>query len=361
MMSEPVESPQAAPGADVGSPIDQHEPILRVRDLEVVFDTPDGTVRAVNGVSFDLYPGEMLGVVGESGSGKSAMAMSIVRLNPEGNSRIPNGSIYYRDIDLLTYPERQFGALRGARIGVVFQDPMSSLNPVRKVGWQIEESIRRHHPRISKRDARSRAVDLLRQVHIPNPEVRAGQYPHEFSGGMRQRAMIALAIANDPEILIADEPTTALDVTVQAQVLEALAEAQESSHAATVFISHDLGLVGELADRIVVMYAGRIVETGPVTEVFRRPRHPYTLSLLASLPRIRSKVERLTAIQGQPPNPTALPPGCPFAPRCPIAAGRDRCTEELPELLPLGEAGRATRCHFSEELIGLEARGAVGE
>lgn len=337
--------------------MDEATPILSIRDLEVAFETPHGTVRAVNGVSLDLYPGEMLGIVGESGSGKSALAMSVVRLNPEFISRVTSGSIVYRGIDLLQYPERQFGAIRGKRIGVVFQDPMSSLNPVRRVGWQIEESIRRHNPSISRREARERVVELLRQVHVPNPESRIDHYPHEYSGGMRQRAMIALAIANQPEILIADEPTTALDVTVQAQVLEVLKEAQEASQAATVLISHDLGLIGELTDRIVVMYAGRVVETGPVLEVFRQPRHPYTMSLLASLPRIGSSGTQLTAIPGQPPDPMALPPGCSFAPRCPIAAGRDRCMNELPELVTLGSSGHATRCHYSDELLDPAPRG----
>ena len=260
------------------------EPLLQIRDLAVEFATDDGVVHAVNGVGYDVYPGETLGIVGESGSRKSVSVMSVLGLVPQG--RIAGGEAIFKGRDLLTMKPRQLREIRGGPIAMIFQDPMTSLNPVLTVGDQLVEAIRAHQPDVSAKAARDRVVELLTLVGVPSPEQRVDQYPHEFSGGMRQRAMIAMAIANLPSLLIADEPTTALDVTIQAQILDVLKAAQRETHAATILITHDLGVVAELADRVVVMYAGRVVELADVHTIFAAPRHPYTVGLMDSLPSI---------------------------------------------------------------------------
>ncbi|HEY4211671.1 MAG TPA: ABC transporter ATP-binding protein [Steroidobacteraceae bacterium] len=324
------------------------EPILSVRDLVVEFDTLAGTVHAVDGVSFDLYPGESLGVVGESGSGKSVTAMSILGLVSQSSGRIVNGEILYRGVDTRTMSPAELRALRGRDIAMVFQDPMSSLNPVVKVGNQLVEAIRVKDSSISRLRARHRAIELLELVGVPDPESRAAQYPHQYSGGMRQRAMIAMAIANGPSILIADEPTTALDVTIQAQVLDVLELAQRETNSATVLITHDLGIVAEFAQRVVVMYAGRIIEEGPATKIFANPTHPYTVGLLASLPRLTTSLDRLLTIPGSPPSAIDKPSGCAFHPRCRLQNGRSICVTSIPELT--GNEGEQSACHFADEV-----------
>jgi peptide/nickel transport system ATP-binding protein len=322
-------------------------PLLEVSDLTVDFPTDDGVVHAVRGVSYTLAPGEVLGIVGESGSGKSVTSLAIMGLLPR-TARI-RGSISFRGEDLLKLSEKQLVGIRGKKIAMIFQDPMTSLNPVYTVGWQLAEAVLAHHD-VSKKDAMARAVDLLDLVGIPNPRERARSYPHEFSGGMRQRAVIAMAMANDPDVIIADEPTTALDVTVQAQVLETLEKALAETHSAMVLITHDLGVVAGRADKVLVMYAGKAVEIGPVDDIYEHPRMPYTLGLLGSLPRLDAEEgEKLTPIQGAPPSLINLPPGCPFSPRCPLS--RPRCEEEEPALHEAGP-GHVAACHFWRELSG---------
>ena len=325
------------------------EPLLSIRDLVTEFSTPDGVVHAVDGVSYDVHPGETLGVVGESGSGKSVTVMSILRLIPEPPGRIAGGEIWLEDRNLLELSDDELRQVRGKDIAMIFQDPMTSLNPVLTVGSQIAEAITTHDSKVNDAEARRRTVELLELVGVPNAAARFGQYPHEYSGGMRQRAMIAMAIANQPKILIADEPTTALDVTIQAQVLEVLSKAQKETNAGTILITHDLGVIAEMADRVVVMYGGRVVETGTVEDIFHNPSHPYTLGLLSSLPRTDRRVDRLEPITGQPPSLINLPKGCAFHPRCRMSAGRDTCRTEVPELVELGD-GRASACHFHDEL-----------
>ncbi|WP_026402312.1 ABC transporter ATP-binding protein [Actinomadura rifamycini] len=328
-------------------------PLLEIEDLVVEFDTDEGTVRAVDGAGYTVLPGETLGVVGESGSGKSVTAMSALGLiKPPG--RVASGRIVFDGVDLRGLPPRELRRLRGGRIAMIFQDPMTALNPVMTIGGQLTEALRLHDARMSRAAARRRAADLLALVGVPGAAKRLKQYPHEFSGGMRQRAMIAMAIANEPDLLIADEPTTALDVTVQAQVLDLLREARRETGAATVLITHDLGVVAEMADRVVVMYAGRVVEHGPVAEIFRAPRHPYTRGLLDSLPRMDEDADELTPIPGAPPAPGEVTAGCPFAPRC--AMVRDRCRTERPEFAPTGP-GRTSACHFHAELAGEDTDG----
>ncbi|MCZ2813883.1 ABC transporter ATP-binding protein [Modestobacter sp. VKM Ac-2979] len=324
-------------------------PVLSVRGLTTEFVTPAGVVKAVNDVSWDLFPGETLGVVGESGSGKSVTAMSILGLIQSPPGRITGGEILFEGRDLLTMPTKELRRLRGSEIGMIFQDPMTSLNPVLTVGAQISEALRLHDKKLSKDAARARAVELLTMVGVPNPEGRFDQYPHEHSGGMRQRAMIAMAIANDPKVLIADEPTTALDVTIQAQVLDVLKTAKERTNAATILITHDLGLIAEHADRVVVMYGGKVVEVADVFSIFAAPRHPYTLGLMSSLPRLDVDLARLDPIPGAPPNLIDLPPGCSFHPRCRVSKGRELCRTEVPPLYDTGNGARAA-CHFSEEV-----------
>jgi oligopeptide/dipeptide ABC transporter ATP-binding protein len=326
------------------------EPLLTIRDLTVEFDTDDGVVHAVSGVTYDVLPGETLGIVGESGSGKSVSTMSLLGLIPQPPGRVVSGEAVFDGRDLLQMKDNELRRIRGGAVAMVFQDPMTSLNPVFKVGDQIAEALVAHGR--GAKEAAGRAVELLRLVGIPNPDQRVNQYPHEFSGGMRQRAMIAMAIANEPKLLIADEPTTALDVTIQAQIIEVMKKAQEETHAATILITHDLGLIAELADRVVVMYAGRVVEEGDVHTIFASPRHPYTIGLMESLPRLTVDDDWLRPIPGQPPSLINVPPGCPFHPRCFLAQGRARCREEVPPLRSIEESAHLSACHFAEELIG---------
>ena len=328
------------------------EPVLSIKDLVVEFRTEDGVVQAVDGITYDLYPGETLGIVGESGSGKSVSTMSLLGLIPQPPGRIVRGEAMFQGKDLLKMSKKDLRRIRGNDLAMIFQDPMTSLNPVLKIGFQITEAIRTHNPGVKDDAAKQRAVGLLKLVGVPNPERRVDQYPHEFSGGMRQRAMIAMAIANEPSVLIADEPTTALDVTIQAQILEVLKKAQQETEAATILITHDLGLIAELADRVIVMYAGKVVEVGDVNTIFASPRHPYTIGLMDSLPKLTAPEEWLRPIPGQPPSLISRPPGCPFHPRCFLSQGRARCREEEPPLRPIDESAHLTACHFAEELEG---------
>jgi oligopeptide/dipeptide ABC transporter ATP-binding protein len=325
--------------------------LLEVKNLKTYFSTSRGEVRSVDDVSFALEQGETLCLVGESGCGKSVTALSVMRLvSPPG--RIVGGEIWFEGRDLLKLSEAEMRKLRGDDIAMIFQDPMTSLNPVYTVGEQIAEAIRLHRG-VPKKEAWNQAVEGMRDVAIPAPEVRARNYPHEMSGGMRQRVMIAMALACDPKLLIADEPTTALDVTIQAQILELLAELREKRRLGLLLITHDLGVVAETADRVAVMYAGKIVEEAPVRELFRAPRHPYTEGLLRAVPRLneagRERKTRLATIEGVVPNPLELPPGCRFAPRCPHAADKCRAGE-----IPLIEvsAQHSSRCVRVGEIYG---------
>jgi oligopeptide/dipeptide ABC transporter ATP-binding protein len=333
------------------------EPILSIRDLVVEFATEDGIVHAVDGISYDIYPGEMLGIVGESGSGKSVSTMSILGLIPQPPGRIASGTAMFRGVDLLKLKPRELRRFRGEELAMIFQDPMTSLNPVHKIGSQLGEAIETHHPNISDDEVKKRVLDLMRLVGIPNPEVRYSQYPHEFSGGMRQRVMIAMSIANNPSLLIADEPTTALDVTIQAQVLEVLKDVQAETNAATILITHDLGVVAELCDRVLVMYAGKIVEYGDVHTIFRNPRHPYTIGLMDSLPKLTEDEEWLRPIPGQPPSLINRPAGCAFHPRCFLSQGRLACRQDVPPLRSVdGGEAHGSACHFAGELIGRSSK-----
>ena len=318
------------------------EPLLDVRDLRVTFHSDTGSVRAVDGVSLVLGEDEVLGIVGESGSGKSVSMMSVMRLLDEHAAEL-EGEVRFGGRDLIRLSPSEMQEVRGSQIAMVFQDPMSSLNPVYTVGWQLAEQIRAHEA-IGERGARERAVDLLRSVGIPDPERRVDDYPHQFSGGMRQRVMIAMALSCDPQVLIADEPTTALDVTIQAQILELIGALRERTRMSVVLITHDMGVVAGIADRIVVMYAGRVIEEGPTRAVFRDPQHPYTWSLLGSIPRLdRPRPRRLTAIPGTPPTVTEAATGCAFAPRCPHRFAR---CDELPALAPRRAPGHLDACHL---------------
>jgi peptide/nickel transport system ATP-binding protein len=324
------------------SPRAQPEPLLSVEDLRVRFATEDGIVHAVDGVSFDLRPGEILGIVGESGSGKSVTAQTVIGLTRSPNAEI-TGSVRFHGTDLVTANDEQLQSIRGREISMVFQDPMTSLNPVYKVGYQIIEQIEAHRD-IPDEDAKKRATELLASVGIPNAEKRVDDYPYEFSGGMRQRAMIAMALALEPRILIADEPTTALDVTIQAQIMGLIQQLNEERGLAVILITHDLGVIAEVADRVVVMYAGQIVEQGTLDDIFYDPQHPYTWGLLGSLTRLdQPPPERLPQIGGQPPSLLAPPSGCRFRPRCPHAF--EKCSElpGLEERLPAAN-GHADRC-----------------
>jgi oligopeptide/dipeptide ABC transporter ATP-binding protein len=307
------------------------EPVLSIRDLAVHFTTDDGVVMAVDGVTYDVYPGETLGIVGESGSGKSVSTMSILGLIPIPPGKITSGEAIFHGRDLLKLSKKELRHVRGNDMAIIFQDPMTSLNPVLKIGFQLGETIKAHHPATKDAEIKRRVVGLLSTVGIPQPERRVEQYPHEFSGGMRQRAMIAMAIANQPSLLIADEPTTALDVTIQAQIIELIDKLKDDFDSAVVLITHDLGVVADIADHIGVMYAGRIVEFGEKRDLFYDPQHPYTWGLLGSIPRLdRPKAERLHSIEGMPPSLINLPQGCKFRPRCPHAF--EQCMEE-PELV----------------------------
>jgi peptide/nickel transport system ATP-binding protein/oligopeptide transport system ATP-binding protein len=339
-------------------------PVLSVRDLRVSFATEAGLLRAVDGVSFDLAAGEVLAIVGESGSGKSVTAQTIMGLTRSANARI-EGSVRLGEQELIDAGERELQRVRGDRIAMVFQDPMTSFNPVYRVGAQIAEAIGAHRPELGKGEARRLAIEMLGATGIPDPERRVDAYPHEFSGGMRQRAMIAMALALGPEVLIADEPTTALDVTIQAQILRLIEDLNRERNLATVLIAHDLGVVAEVADRVLVMYAGRVVEEGTLDEIFYDPQHPYTWGLLGSLSRIdRPRPRRLPQIGGAPPSLTALPQGCSFRPRCPHEFGD--CAQPPPLEAKLPEApSHCDRCWLSPERkrelrqvegrIGLEA------
>ncbi len=297
-------------------------PLLSVRDLRVGFATEGGLVQAVDGVSFEVRPGEVLAIVGESGSGKSVTAQTLIGLTRSNNSRI-EGSVKLDGKELTDASDAELQRLRGEQVGMVFQDPMTSFNPVYRLGAQIAEAIQAHRPEVGRADARARAIELFDSVGIPNPEQRVDDYPHEFSGGMRQRAMIAMALALEPEVLIADEPTTALDVTIQAQILRLLEDLNRERGLATILITHDLGVVAEIADRVLVMYAGRIVEQGTLDEVFYDPQHPYTWGLIGSLTRLdRPRPKRLPQISGAPPSLLDLPEGCAFRPRCPHEFGK---------------------------------------
>jgi oligopeptide/dipeptide ABC transporter ATP-binding protein len=319
------------------------DPLLEIRNLKVSFRTDDGVVRAVDGVSLALEEGETLGIVGESGSGKSVTAMTVMRLITDPNAEF-EGEVRYKGTDLMSLPQDRIRSIRGAGIGMIFQDPMTSLNPVYKVGWQIEEQIREHE-KVSKQAARDRTIELLTAVGIPNASERVDAYPHEFSGGMRQRVMIAMAISCNPDVLIADEPTTALDVTIQAQILNLIRKLKKDFGTAVVLITHDMGVVADMADRIVVMYAGRIVEEGSQRDLFYDPQHPYTWGLLGSIARLdRPRPRRLAAIPGQPPSLLALPAGCAFGDRCQHRF--DRCSER-PELLDRRGNGHLDACHLT--------------
>jgi oligopeptide/dipeptide ABC transporter ATP-binding protein len=322
-------------------------PVLRVRDLEVRFGAA-GPV-AVDGLSYDLHAGETLGIVGESGSGKTMALRALLRLSPP--NAVLKGQVLLGDQDLLQAPESTMARVRGRSIAMVFQDPTTYFNPVLSVGAQVAEAVRVHHREISRKAARQRAVDLLSRVGIPAAGVRYNQFPHEYSGGMRQRAMIAMAIANEPEILLADEPTTALDVTVQAQILDLLRVAQEETGAATILVTHDLGVIAEIADRVLVMYAGRAVEAAPVRSIFDAPGHPYTAALLASRPMLADTVRRLQPIPGVIPAIGDLPSGCAFHPRCEIGRDDDRCNADRPDLHTVVE-GHSSACHHAEKLLG---------
>ena len=323
------------------------ERLLEVKDLKVAFTTEDGVVRAVDGVDFELDRGQVLGIVGESGSGKSVTAMTMLGLTRAHNTTF-EGEVVYKGQNLLAMSERRLRDVRGNEIAMIFQDPMTSLNPVYKVGDQIAEAILTHE-KVSKRAAHTHAIELLRRVGIPNPQQRVDDYPHQFSGGMRQRAMIAMALVNDPKLLIADEPTTALDVTVQAQILDLIMDLQQDFGSAVVFITHDLGVVAETADDILVMYAGRAMEYGSVNAILGSPLNPYSWGLLESIPAVSGEPARLHPIPGTPPSLLRLPTGCSFHPRCEFVdrVPMGACKDELPDLIPrTADTNRQSRCHL---------------
>jgi peptide/nickel transport system ATP-binding protein len=329
-------------------------PLLSVRDLVTTFHTRRSAVRAVDGVSFDIPEGATVGLVGESGCGKSVTSLSILRLVPDPPGRIESGAITFRERNLLALSEREMRAVRGNQISMIFQEPMTSLNPVYTVGSQIVEAIRLHRS-VSRSAAHDRAVQMLKLVGIPAAEDTSHAYPHELSGGMRQRVMIAMALSCEPKLLIADEPTTALDVTIQAQILELLGKLQAEMGMSVLLITHDLGIVAEYASHVLVMYAGKIVESAPTVDLFARPRHPYTQGLLESIPRplgedarAGKKRVRLRAIEGMVPDLAHLPPGCRFQDRCPMVI--DKCAHEEPDLLPLDGGRRASRCWRADEV-----------
>ena len=324
-----------------------HVPLLHVEDLQVEFRTRDGVAKAVNGVSFSLEEGQTLAILGESGSGKSVTAQAVMGILDTPPGFVTGGAVRYRGQDLLTLPEDERRAYRGRSISMIFQDALSSLNPVFTVGWQIGEMFRVHEG-LSKKNAKQRAIELMELVRIPAARERVNDYPHQFSGGMRQRIMIAMAISLDPDVLIADEPTTALDVTVQAQIMELLADLQRERKMGLILITHDLGVVADVADKISVMYAGRIMERALVGDIYARPAHPYTKGLLESIPRVDLKGQELAAIKGLPPSLTRIPAGCEFNPRCPYA--QDICRENRPPLLEV-VPGQFSACHFAKEVL----------
>jgi oligopeptide transport system ATP-binding protein len=324
------------------------EHLLEVDDLAVEFRTRDGVVHAVDGVSYTLNPGETLAILGESGSGKSVSAQAIMGILDMPPAFITRGAVSYRGDDLLQMPEDRRRKIRGASISMIFQDALSALNPVFPVGWQIAEMLRVHRG-TSKKEATERAIELMEHVRIPSARERVNDYPHQFSGGMRQRVMIAMALALEPEILIADEPTTALDVTVQAQIMELLADLQRENGMGLILITHDLGVVAEVADKVAVMYAGRIVETSPIKELYANPAHPYTEGLIKSIPHLDQKGTELNPIKGSPPNLMRVPSGCSFHPRCPYAT--DKCRSEEPPLHVV-DGDRQSACHYYKEVLG---------
>jgi oligopeptide transport system ATP-binding protein len=327
------------------------QPLLEVKDLRTVFQTKEGTLKAVDGVSFELTPGETLGIVGESGCGKSVTALSIMRLQAPG--RIVGGQVMFKGQDLAKLTEPEMRDVRGKDIAMIFQDPMTSLNPVFRVGWQVGEPTRLHHGWDAKK-ALASAINMLSKVGIPSSAARAEDYPHQFSGGMRQRVMIAMGLTTTPQVLIADEPTTALDVTIQAQILDLLRDVNREFGTATILITHNLGVVAGMCERVLVMYAGRIVESGPTKDVFAHPKHPYTWSLLRSIPRLDAeKHEPLRPIEGVPPHLVDLPPGCAFQPRC--AFRIEKCSRDNPSLERVGDTQMAA-CWVTQ--AGQELKGA---
>ena len=326
--------------------------LLEVNDLKTYFRTDDGMVKAVDGVNFKVEKGKTLGIVGESGSGKSVTCLTIMGLNAKKNT-ITSGEALFKGEDLITMPSKRLRDIRGNDIAMIFQDPMTSLNPVHTIGRQLVEAVQLHRD-VSKKQARARARELLAAVGIPRADRRIDDYPHQFSGGMRQRVMIAMALVNDPDLLIADEPTTALDVTTQAQILELMDRLQREFGSAIIMITHDLGVIAEIADEVVVMYAARVAEKGSVDQLFKRPHHPYTWGLLGSLPRLDADLERLVQIQGQPPSLLNPPRGCRFNPRCPYVMSV--CKQKEPELLPVtGEPDHLQACHLDDETKDREA------
>jgi oligopeptide transport system ATP-binding protein len=352
MAAEPV----TTTSAKSGSVREGGMPLLEVKNLQTQFFTQDGVVKAVDDVSFYVMPGETLGVVGESGSGKSITGLSIMRLIPNPPGRIVNGEVIFNGKDIIKMSEEQVRAIRGNDIAMIFQDPMTSLNPVLTINRQISESLQLHMG-MNKSQARARSVELLEMVGIPNATERVDQYPHQFSGGMRQRVMIAMALSCNPKLLIADEPTTALDVTIQAQILDLMRTLQSETGTGVIMITHSMGVVAGMADRVQVMYAGHIVETASTTEIFANPRHPYTVGLMKSIPRLdaRSK-EKLQPIRGLPPDLIDLPDMCPFVPRCNYA--RDKCEQKNPPLLEVAP-GHLSACWFWEEVHREDDQDAV--
>jgi peptide/nickel transport system ATP-binding protein len=326
--------------------------LLEVKDLNVSFETPDGVVRAVRGVSFDVEPGRTLGIVGESGSGKTVLTQTLLGLTPGAQVW---GSAMFEGANLLELSDDELRKVRGARISVIFQDPLTSLHPLYKIGWQISEMIRAHDRSVSKKEATIRTIDLLRRVGIPKPDTRVNDYPHQFSGGMRQRAMIAMALALEPKLIIADEPTTALDATVQAQILDLLLRLQQDLGTALIMITHDLGVVADIADDVMVMYAGRAAEKGPKRDIFYHPHHPYTKGLLESIPSSSAAGGRLKPIPGQPPSLINLPSGCKFHPRCGYAFAKCK-TGDDPVLRPVDDGGaHESACWLPAASAGLSA------
>jgi oligopeptide transport system ATP-binding protein len=333
------------------------EPLLDVKNLKTQFFTQDGVVKAVDDVSFHIMPGETLGIVGESGCGKSITAMSIMRLIPSPPGKIVGGQILFDGEDVMKMSDEEVRSIRGNKIAMIFQDPMTSLNPVLTINRQISESLELHLG-MSKSQSRARSVELLKMVGIPNAEERVDQYPHQFSGGMRQRVMIAMALSCNPSLLIADEPTTALDVTIQAQILDLMRNLQQEHNTALMMITHDLGVVAGMTDRIQVMYAGHVVETAPTEELFANPRHPYTVGLLNSIPRLDAVAKaKLSPIRGLPPDLIDLPDMCPFLPRCDYA--REKCEQQNPPLLEVNDVHRSA-CWFWDE-VSKEGRAGVAD
>ncbi|MEH7306632.1 ABC transporter ATP-binding protein [Neobacillus drentensis] len=325
--------------------------LLDVKNLEVNFKTYGGEVQAVRNVSFHVDKGEIVAIVGESGSGKSVTVQTIMGLIPTPPGKVKNGEILFENQDLLKLSKRDLQKIKGSKISMVFQDPMTSLNPTMKIGKQIEEGLI-FHQKLSKSEAKKRAIEMIRLVGIPNPEERYSQYPHEFSGGMRQRAMIAIALSCNPALLIADEPTTALDVTIQAQVLDLMKDLKEKMNTAIILITHDLGVVAETAERVIVMYAGMMVESATVQELFENPKHPYTWGLMESIPDLESEHKsRLIPIEGSPPDLFSPPKGCPFAPRCKYAM--EICLEEMPPAFEVGK-GHSAKCWLNDPRAPLE-------